>query len=283
MFPKPIETWRPGLRRAYRAAVPAALLLWMLPILAVIVTSLRGRDDLLRGNYWGWPTRWQLLDNYQAVFTQSPMATYLANSLFLCLAVVTITLVLASMAAFVLANYEFPGARLLFLLMLAGNFLPAQLLMIPVRDIVVALGLFDTRWALILVQVALGGPFAAFFLRNFIRDLPRELTEAARCEGATEFQIYRRVVLPLLRPAMAALAVLIFTFVWNDYFWALVLVQSDGVRPITIGLAQLKGAYSTQWNLVAAASILAAIPPIVLFFVMQKQFIAGLAMGATKG
>jgi len=109
------------------------------------------------------------------------------------------------------------------------------------------------------------------------------LIEAARVEGVSEWQIFWHIVLPLVRPALAALSVLIFTFIWNDYFWALVLVQSDEVRPITAGISALKGQWMASWQLIAAGSIVAALPPVILFFAMQKHFIAGLTLGATKG
>ncbi len=155
--------------------------------------------------------------------------------------------------------------------------------MIPVRNLTISMGMYDTVWALILFHIAFQAGFCTLFMRNFIKALPHELIEAARVEGASEFKIFFHVVLPLVRPAMAALAVLIFTFIWNDYFWALTLVQSDDVRPITVGLTALKGQWVASWQLISAGSIVAALPPVVMFFTMQKHFIAGLTLGATKG
>ncbi|KAH0439341.1 hypothetical protein KCU90_g3170, partial [Aureobasidium melanogenum] len=125
--------------------------------------------------------------------------------------------------------------------------------------------------------------FCALFLRNFIKQLPFELVEAARIEGANEWTVFFKIVLPLIRPALAALAILVFTFVWNDYFWALCLTQGDDAAPITVGVAALKGQWTTAWNLVSAGSILAALPSVAMFFAMQKHFVAGLTFGATKG
>jgi multiple sugar transport system permease protein len=166
---------------------------------------------------------------------------------------------------------------------IGGNFVPNQILMIPVRNLVVDIGAYDTVWALILFHTAFQIGFATLFLRNFIVSLPNELFEAARVEGATEFQILRKVAVPLVRPALAGLAVLIFTFVWNDYFWALVLVQSDSAKPMTLGLASLKGEWLTAWNLISAGALLAALPPVMMFFFMQKHFVAGLTAGAVRG
>ncbi|CAJ8504067.1 putative carbohydrate ABC transporter permease [Burkholderia pseudomallei] len=170
-----------------------------------------------------------------------------------------------------------------FFLFLAGNFVPFQILMIPVRLMSLRLGLYNSVPGLVLFHVAFNTGFCTFFMRNFIRELPRELIEAARMDGASEFQIFYKVVLPLVRPAMAAISVLVFTFVWNDYFWATVLVQGDHAMPITAGLKTLSGIWVAQWHLVAAGSLVAALPPVLIFFLRQRYFIAGLTMGATKG
>jgi multiple sugar transport system permease protein len=155
--------------------------------------------------------------------------------------------------------------------------------MIPVRDLVLRMGAYDTVWALILFHTAFQTGFATLFMRNFIVGLPDELFEAARLEGASELQILTKIVVPLVRPALAGLSVLLFTFVWNDYFWALVLVQSDAAKPLTLGLAGLKGEWLTAWNLISTGAVLAALPPVALFFLMQKHFVAGLTVGAVKG
>ena len=120
-------------------------------------------------------------------------------------------------------------------------------------------------------------------MRNFIKSLPFALIESARVEGVSEWKIFWHIVLPLMRPAIAALCVLIFTFVWNDYFWATVMGQTADVKPVTAGMYELKGQYKVAWELISAASIVAALPPVTMFFLMQKHFIAGLTLGATKG
>jgi multiple sugar transport system permease protein len=168
----------------------------------------------------------------------------------------------------------------MLVMFVAGNLVPFQVLMVPVRDLMIALHLYDTRAALVLFHVAFQTGFCTLFMRNFIRDLPDHVLDAARIEGASELRVFWHVVLPLVRPAMAAVAVLIFTFVWNDYFWSLVLVQSDAVRPVTAGLQSLRGMWQTAWQLVCAAAIIAALPPVAMFFVMQRQLIAGLTYSA---
>jgi multiple sugar transport system permease protein len=196
---------------------------------------------------------------------------------------VAVSVFLASMAGHALANYRFRGNLLLLAIFVAGNFVPVQILMIPVRQLTLTLGLYNTVLGLVLFHTAFQTGFCTLFLRNFIRALPYELIEAARVEGASEWAVYTRIVLPLVRPALAALGILVFTFVWNDYFWALCLTQGDDAAPITVGVAALKGQWTTSWNLVSAGSVLAALPSVAMFFAMQKHFVTGLTFGATKG
>jgi multiple sugar transport system permease protein len=283
MFPTPIERTSAPLRAVYKASLPVAMLVWLAPIIAVALTSIRGQADLTAGNYWGLPTQWQLVENYASVFTNTPILRYIANSFLVTIPTVIGAVALSCLAGFALGIYRFKLNLAVFFLFVGGNFVPFQILMVPVRDLSLRMGLYDTITGLILFHVAFQAGFCTFFMRNFIRDLPHELIDAARVEGASEFQIFWKVVLPLVRPAIAALAVLVFTFIWNDYFWATVLIQGDHAMPVTGGLKTLNGQWVAQWQLVSAGSIVAALPPVLIFFAMQKHFIAGLTMGATKG
>ncbi|MDX3925223.1 MAG: carbohydrate ABC transporter permease [Shinella sp.] len=283
MYPRPIPESAVWQRRAYAALVVGILVIWLAPLFAVILTSFRSTQDVMGGNLWGWPTEFGLVENYTAVFTQTPMAQYFVNSLVITVPSVIFVLILSTLAGFVLSRYRFPGNMLVFALFVGGNFLPHQIMMIPVRDLMVKLGLYDTTMALIIFHVAFQTGFATLFMRNFIAALPDELFQAARAEGATPFQTLLHVVVPLVRPALAALAILLFTFIWNDYFWAVVLTISDSVKPVTAGLANLRGEWVSAWNLISAGTIVVAVPPVIMFFLMQKHFIAGLTMGAVKG
>lgn len=283
MYPRPIPEEKPVLRAAYVAFVGLILALWLLPLFAVMLTASKSVEEIMAGKYWNWPEHFNLIGNFQAVFEQTKMWTYFVNSLIVTVPSVVLVLILSTLTGFVLARYKFAGNPLLFSIFVGGNFLPAQIMMIPVRDTMVWLGLYDTYFALIIFHVAFQTGFATLFMRNFIAALPDELFQAARCEGASPWQTMRHVVVPLMRPALAALAILIFTFVWNDYFWAIVLTQSDAVKPVTAGLNNLRGEWSSAWNIVAAATLFVAVPPVVMFFMMQKHFIAGLTMGAVKG
>jgi multiple sugar transport system permease protein len=284
MFPTPIEKASAPTRALYYVALPISVIVWLLPLFAVALTSLRSIEDLNRGNFWGWPTHTQFIENYTAVFTQSPMGQFILNSVIITLPAVAGALTLSAMAGYALAKYGFRGNLALFSIFIAGNFVPFQILMIPVRSLMIdVFPIYDTYWALIVFHIAFQTGFCTLFMRNFIKQLPDALIESGRLEGLTELQIFWHIVLPLVRPAIAALAVLEFTFIWNDYFWSLVLVQSDDVRPVTAGLQSLKGMWLASWQLISAGSIVAALPPVAMFFLMQRHFISGLTLGATKG
>lgn len=284
MFPTPIQQRSPVVRLLYKFAVPIVMIIWLLPMVAILLTSIRGNADIISGNYWGWPTEFKLLQNYAEVFNpaRSPMLLYFRNSLIITIPSVFFAVFFSAMAGFTLAIHDFKGRILLYAMFIAGNFVPFQILMIPVRTLFANMDLLDTLWALILFHTAFQIGFATFFLRNFIVDLPFALIESARIEGATEFGVFFKVILPLIRPALASLGVLLFTFIWNDFFWALTLVQSDAARPITFGLQALMGQWSISWNLISAGSIVAALPSVLVFFLLQKQFISGLSLGGVK-
>ena len=282
MFPAPIERRSAPVRAVYRIALPIALILWLLPLIAVALTSIRSAGDITAGNYWGWPSSINLIENYTAIFENTPIGKYILNSFRVTIPTVIGAVALSCMTGFALAVYGFRGNLLVFFMFVAGNFVPFQILMVPVRDLTLQLGLYNTITGLALFHIAFQTGFCTLFMRNFIKALPKELIEAARVEGVSEIRIFWYVVLPLMKPAIAALSVLIFTFIWNDYFWATVLTQGADSQPITAGLYSLNGQWVAAWHLVSAGSIVAAIPPVAMFFLMQRHFIAGLTLGAVK-
>lgn len=283
MFPRPVQKSGPLASATYQILLPLALIVWLLPLIGVAITSIRPAGDLAAGNYFGIPSRFAGVENYSAVFTNSPIGHYILNSFRITVPTVIGAVALSCLAGFALSTYRFRGNLALFFLFVAGNFIPFQILMVPVRDMTLKTGLYDTVTGLVLFHVAFQTGFATLFMRNFIRGLPFSLIEAARVEGVAEWRIFVYIVLPLMRPAIAALSVLIFTFVWNDYFWATVLVQGSHAMPVTAGLYTLNGQWIAAWHLVSAGSIIAALPPVAMFFLMQKHFITGLTLGATKG
>lgn len=282
MFPTPVARTIAPVRIGYQVLLPIALAIWLLPLLMVALFSVKPDADFVTGNIWGPPSRFDLLANYGRVFTGSDMPRYLLNSFLVTVPTVIGAVALSCMTGFALAVYRFKGDIWIFFMFVAGNFVPFQILMVPVRDLTLELGLYDTRTGLVLFHIAFQTGFCTLFMRNFIRALPRELIEAARVEGVSEVRIFWYVVLPLMKPAIAALAVLIFTFIWNDYFWAIVLTQGADSQPVTAGITAFNSQFRAAYNMMSAGSIVAALPPVAMFFLMQKHFIAGLTLGAVK-
>ena len=281
MFPAPIEKAPRSAQITYQSLLPMALLLWLAPLIAVALFSIRPDADFTTGNYWGWPSSFEFFSNYGQVFN-SAMPRYILNSFLITVPTVIGAVALSAMAGFALGIYRFRGNLLLFFLFIAGNFVPFQILMVPVRDLTLGMGLYNTKTGLVLFHIAFQTGFCTLFMRNFIRALPYELIEAARVEGVAEWRIFWYVVLPLMKPALAALAVLIFTFIWNDYFWAVVLTQGENAQPVTAGITSFNAQYRAMYHLMSAGSIIAALPPVAMFFLMQRHFIAGLTLGAVK-
>ncbi|MCT8158902.1 carbohydrate ABC transporter permease [Pseudoruegeria sp. SHC-113] len=282
MFPTPIEKQSRAAQLTYQSLLPVALLMWLAPLLAVALFSIKPDTDFTNANYWGWPSSFEGITNYGKVFFESDMPRYLLNSVFITVPTVIGAVALSTMTGFALGVYKFRANLWIFFMFVAGNFVPFQILMVPVRDLTLDLGLYNTKTGLVLFHVAFQTGFCTLFMRNFIRALPFELIEAARVEGVSEWRIFWYVVLPLMKPALAALAVLIFTFIWNDYFWAVVLTQGSESQPVTAGITSFNAQYRAAYHLMSAGSIVAALPPVAMFFLMQKHFIAGLTLGAVK-
>ena len=282
MFPAPIEKANPGMRLGYQVLLPIVLIIWLLPLIAVAIFSIKPESDFSNANYWGWPEQLAFWENYGLVFAGSDMPRYLLNSVFITVPTVIGAVALSCMTGFALGIYKFGAGIWIFFLFVAGNFVPFQILMVPVRDLTLDLGLYDTRTGLVLFHIAFQTGFCTLFMRNFIKALPYALIEAARVEGVSEVRIFWYVVLPMMKPAIAALSVLIFTFIWNDYFWAIVLTQGADSQPVTAGITSFNAQYRAAYHLMSAGSIVAALPPVMMFFAMQKHFIAGLTLGAVK-
>ena len=282
MFPRPIQQASASTQTLYKTMLPIALILWLLPLIAVAVFSIKPASDFTQGNYWGVPGSFELFDNYGQVFFNSDMPRYMLNSVLITVPTVIGAVALSAMAGFALGVYKFRSNIWVFFMFVAGNFVPFQILMVPVRDLTLDLGLYNTKTGLVLFHIAFQTGFCTLFMRNFIRALPFPLIEAARVEGVAEWRIFWFIVLPLMKPALAALAVLVFTFIWNDYFWAIVLTQGPGAQPVTAGITSFNAQYRAAYHLMSAGSIVAALPPVLMFFLMQKHFIAGLTLGAVK-
>ncbi len=216
---------------------------------------------------------------------------YLSNSFIVAIPAVILTLFFGSLLAFVITRYSFRFNLYLLLLFTAGNLLPVQLVYAPLFKMYIWFGdlvgnrnvLYDSYIGLILIHVALQVGFATFVMSSYMKTIPKEIYESALVDGASVFRHYWSVILPLLRPPLAALSVLMTTWIYNEFFWAIVMIKSDSKRPITSALGRLQGEYVTDFNLLAAGAIMAALPTLIIFLILKRQFVSGLTLGSTKG
>ena len=272
---------RPLRTGGYHLVAGGISLLWLLPILLVLVTAVRTFDDVAANGVGSLPHSFTL-GNFGQAWVDGGEFQAMVNSLIVTIPAVIITLALGAISAFALSRYDLPFRRTVLLVMLAGNLLPPQILLVPVSKMAEMLGIYDTLGALIGVQIGFGLGFYTFVLYGFMRAIPTEIQQAAVIDGASALQIFWRIILPLTRPALASLAALAFTWVFNDLLWSITVIRTDSKMPITSALLGLQGQYVSQWNVIAAGSVIAAIPTVAVFLRFQRHFVAGLALGAVK-
>jgi multiple sugar transport system permease protein len=265
----------------FHAVMAPLTLLWVAPMVFVVLVSLRSFDDLSAHGLASLPHSLAVAA-YGTALGDGGMARALLTSAEVTVPAVLLSLWLASMAAFALSRYRIPGQRAILLTMLAGNLLPPQILLIPVAHIAESLGIYDTLAGLVAIHVGFGLGFYTFVLHGFMRSIPTEVTDAALIDGAGPVQVYGRIILPLCRPSLAALAALATTWIFNDLIWALTVLRTQTRFPVTAALLNLQGGYVSNWNVVAAGSLLAAVPTAVVFFAFQRHFVSGLLMGSSR-
>ena len=267
-------------------------LVWLFPLVYAFYTSLRPYQDTAKLGYASVGESYNF-DNYVKAFTDGQLPSYFLNTVIVVVPAVFLTLLLASMAAFVLSRFSWRFNLLFLMIFTAGNLLPQQVIITPLFRMYLLLPLpallsdngiwYDQFFGVIAIHVAFQLGFCTFVLSNYMKTLPHEMTEAAVVDGAGVFQIYRKIIMPLVRPAFAALVVLETTWIYNDFFWALIRMKSGERMPITSALNSLKGNFFVDNNLIAAGAIIVALPTMIVFFAAQKQFISGLTLGSTKG
>lgn len=254
---------------------------WLFPVAWAVYNSFRDYSFTAVNGYlsFGGFT----LENYANAWERGNFGQTFLNSLIITVPSVLFTLLLASMAAFVLARFSFKFNLAMLVFFTAANLLPPQALLIPLFRFYVNVDLYDTYWAVILTHVAFQTGFVTFVLSNYMKALPKDLSEAAYVDGASAFRQYWQIIMPLCLPALAALGTLQVTWVYNDLFWAVGFMSSGDKFPITSSLANLSGQFFTDYNLLSAGSVIVAIPTLVVFFALQRYFVAGLTLGASKG
>jgi multiple sugar transport system permease protein len=266
---------------AYHFFVGGISILWLLPIVLVLLTAFRSFDDIAEHGVGGLPHSFTL-SGFGEAWNAGGEARAMVNSLIVTIPTVVVTLLFGAMAAFALSRFDIPFRRTILLVMLGGNLLPPQILLVPVSRLAEVLGIYDSLIALIVVQIGFGLGFYTFVLHGFMRAIPAEIQQAAVIDGAGTIQVFVRIILPLARPALAALAALSFTWVFNDLLWAITVLKTGVTMPVTPALLGLQGQYVSMWNVIAAGSVIAAIPTVAVFLRFQKHFVSGLAVGAVK-
>ncbi len=251
------------------------------PMMMMGLSAFKSTREIFR-NPFGLPEVWSLA-NFVRVWEQTNFPLYFRNSVIVTAGSVALILVLGVMASYALARYEFRGNELLYLFFLAGIMMPLKLAVIPLFIQLRAMGLTNTHLGLMCIYAAEGLPAAVFILTGFLRTLPRDLENAARIDGASEFQILWSIMLPLVRPALVIVGIYNLVPVWNDFFFPLVFVQRESLKTLPLGLTVFMGQYATDWAVLYAGLTIAALPVIVLYVFLSRQFIAGLTAGAVKG
>jgi multiple sugar transport system permease protein len=264
---------------------------WLFPLLWAIYAALRPYADTVANGYIS-VAQTINLQNFADAFTQGEFPRFYFNSLLIAVPAVIVTLLISSMVAFAVTRFSWRFNLIALMIFTAGNLLPPQVIIVPLYRLYQLIPwpladngklLYDQFLGVILINIVFQTGFCVFVLSNYMKTLSRELTEAALADGAPVWRIYWNVILPLCRPALAALATLEFTFIYNDFFWALLLMFTGAKRPITSAINNLQGAFFTDTNLLAAGALLAAIPTIIVYIALQKQFISGLTLGSSKG
>ncbi len=268
-----------ALRLVLLALLVAAALLVVFPLAWMVFTSLKPESEVVQYPPTLLPDRWTI-ENYRDVWSRIPFGRFFINSVIFAGGVTVISLFLDSLTAYALARLRFPGRDLVFILILIALMLPFQVTFIPLYVTVNSLGLLDTYAGLIVPRAT--NAFGIFMLRQFFITLPRDLDEAARMDGASEFYIYRRIVLPLSGSALATLAVFHFMYNWNDFLWPLLVTSSTEMRTLPAGLALFVGQHVVEYALVMAGAVLAIAPLFVAFLFAQKYFVQGIALTGLK-
>ena len=271
-------TMSPLLRYAILLLVAGLVLV---PLVATVLGGFKSLGEL-RVNPFGLPAQWEW-GNYWSIVSGARYWQLLWNSLIVATLTVALTLIASAMAAFVFAHVRFFGSTVLLRYLLIGLMFPAAAAILPLFIKVRDLGLLDTYWAVVLPQVAFGLAMSILLFRNFCRQIPAELLDAALIDGCGYIRFFRYVTLPLSRPIIATVGVIVFVHSWNNYLLPLVVLNRDSIYPWPLGIMAYQGEYSTDWQLVLAFVTLTILPAVVMFVTAQKYLVAGLTAGAVKG
>jgi len=253
----------------------------LFPLWTMVINSFKFKFDIYTDPF-GLPKKWNF-ESYVSVITDGDFFLYFRNSLFVTLGSIFLVLLFGAMASYALVNWKHKASRFLYLFFIAGMMLPIKIGSIRLLQLIKGLGLLNTLWGLFPVYTAMGLPIAVFVLTEFIRQIPTELTEAAVIDGAKRSKVFTIIILPLLRPALATVAIYNLIPFWNDLWFPLIFINQDAHKTLLLGVTRLFGQYMTDWSRILAVLTLSAIPVLVLYLTMSKNFIRGLTAGAVKG
>lgn len=265
-----------------RAVLLIALVIMLFPIYWMVNTALKPAAEVFQSPPTFVSANWSL-DAFRSLFESRPIGRYFLNSFVVASGTTALSLVLASLAAYGLTRFPVRIEGLIILALLFIKMLPEALLVVPFYQLVADMRLLNSYLALILVYSSFALPFAVWMLIGFFRVIPRELDEAGIMDGATRLQTFRLVVLPLARPGIVAVAMFTFLTAWNAYLWALVLTTDPDMYVLPVGIATMKGEYQVQWNELMAAAVVAVVPVLAIYSVLERHLVAGITAGAVKG
>jgi alpha-glucoside transport system permease protein len=271
-------------RSVVNVVLVVVALFWLLPSLGLLVTSFRPAQDYFSSGWWHAITNPLSLTvtNYQAIFSSGGIPDALLTTAIITVSATALVVVIASLAAYGMVFLSWRGRDGVFVLIVALMVVPLQMALIPVAGLYGHVGLFGTLPGVVIYHVAFGLPFAIFLMRNFYTGIPRDLLEAARIDGANEWMMFRRIVLPLGKPALASLAIFEFLWVWNDLLVSLVFLANNPHHPITVAIFQQLRTFGTSIDIISTASFISMIVPLTVFFAFQRYFVRGVLAGAVK-
>ena len=256
-------------------------LIAMAPMWLLLINTLKPKKEIYT-NPFGLPREWTL-DNYRYIISDNNFFGYFKNSFIVVVVSLAVILLLGSLCAYALAHWRTRTSRGVYFFIIVGMMLPIKIATIRLLEIMKTLGLLNTLWSLFPVYIAMGLPIAVFILTEFIRGLPGELYEAGFMDGAGRFMIYCKIVLPLIRPALATVAIYNLVPIWNDLWFPLIFINVENQKTVLLAVTRLQGQYTTDWPKLLTILSLSALPVILLYLTMSKQFVKGLTAGAVKG
>ena len=285
------QTHRPAIRWsrvANYALLIVAAAFYLLPVYVLLVTGLKSFQEVSLARMWDLPSGFYLDSFVKAWFGNSSegirgLSQNFMNSVYLAVPATVLSALLGSMNGYVLSKWKFKGSNVLFPLMLFGMFIPYQSILIPLVQVLQRMHLYGSLWGLIFVHVVYGLPITTLIFRNYYAEIPNELIEASKIDGAGILGIYRYILFPISMPGFVVVMIWQFTSIWNDFLFGVIITSRPAVQPITVALNNMAGSYIVEWNVQMAGALLAAIPTLLIYVLLGRYFMRGLLAGSLKG